>query len=53
MEKKKVKESKKTDEVIIISNRILLLEQQVDLIESGLKLALSRLGLQKEYKNGK
>ena len=50
MEKKKVIKPKKTDDKIRVQNRILLLEQQIINLETGLKLALSRLGLQKEYK---
>ena len=53
MEKKKTIKPKKTDGMIKISNKVLILEQKLDNVEAGLKLALSRLGLQKEYKNGK
>jgi hypothetical protein len=59
MEKKKVTDRptikakpKKTDELIKVSNKLLILEQKVQSIESALKLALTRMGLHKEYPNG-
>ena len=67
MDKKKTKKTKdpldvtdlmdvaeriKTDDVIQVQEKILIIEQKLISLETGLKLALSRLGLQKEYKNG-
>jgi len=53
--KTKKKEDKivKTDEIIKVNNKILILETELENLRTGLKLALSRLGLQKELKNGK
>ena len=50
MEKKKVTKTKpkKTDELIKVSNKLLILEQKVQTIEAALKLALGRMGLHKE-----
>jgi hypothetical protein len=47
-----VAEKIKTDDVIQVQEKILIIEQKLMNLETGLKLALSRLGLQKEYKNG-
>ena len=49
--KKKIK-PKNTDEIIKVNQRLLLLEADLDMLKTGLKLALSRLGLHKELKDG-
>ena len=50
MTKKVSKKQVKEDPVSKINIRLTLLEHKVEQIDSIIKLALSRLGLQKEYK---
>ena len=42
-----------TNDIIKVNEKILLIEHEIESIKAGLKLALSRLGLQKEYRDDK
>ena len=42
-----------TDDIIKVNEKILLIEHEIQSIKAGLKLALGRMGLHKEFKDGK